>query len=455
MTDAPKKMHGVWASRWTFILAATGSAVGLGNIWKFPYITGEYGGGAFVLVYLLCIAAVGVPIMVAEVLLGRRGRSSPINTMRHLVAETNMGAAWTGIGWLGVAAGFLILTFYSVIAGWALFYAGESIQGNLANITAETASASFNSLLADKSQLITYHSLFMLMVIAVVACGVVKGLGVAVRILMPLLFVLLLVLLGYGVQEGNFPKAVDFLFGFDFSKLSGSAILVAMGHAFFTLSLGMGSIMAYGAYMPEQAKVGQTVVTVAFLDTLVALVAGLAIFPVVFAHPGIEPSAGPGLMFVSLPVAFGNMPGGVLFGSTFFILVVLAAWSSAISLIEPAVAWLVESKGFSRLGANLLLGFAAWFIGLGTVLSFNDWAEWTPFFGMTFFDFLDYVTANLMLPLGGLFIAIFVGWIMKKEAVMEELKGASDSMLNGWYTVLRYFSPLLVGLVFVYLVFGG
>ncbi|MFL0797607.1 MAG: sodium-dependent transporter [Cellvibrionaceae bacterium] len=454
MTEAPQKVHGVWASRWTFILAATGSAVGLGNIWKFPYITGEYGGGAFVLVYLFCIALVGVPIMVAEVLLGRRGRSSPINTMRRLVAEANMGRGWTGIGWLGVTAGFLILTFYSVIAGWALYYAIESMQGNLLNITAETASSSFDTLLANKNMLITYHSIFMLMVIGVVTCGVVKGLGVAVRVLMPLLFILLLVLLGYGVQEGNFPRAVDFLFGFDFSKLSGSAILVALGHAFFTLSLGMGAIMAYGAYMPEQAKVGQTVVTVAFLDTLIALVAGLAIFPVVFAHPGIEPSAGPGLMFVSLPVAFGNMPGGLIFGTAFFVLVVLAAWSSAISLIEPAVAWLVESRNFSRLGASLLLGFTAWFIGLGTVLSFNAWAEFKVFFGMTFFDFLDYLTANIMLPLGGLFIAIFVGWIMKKENVMEELKGTHDGLLNHWYKILRYVAPVLVALVFLNLVVG-
>jgi NSS family neurotransmitter:Na+ symporter len=449
-----RKLHGTWASRWTFILAATGSAVGLGNIWKFPYIAGENGGGAFVLVYLLCIALVGIPIMIAEVLIGRRGRQSPINAMRDLTLEAGLPRFWSGIGWMGVVAGLLILSFYSVIAGWALHYIFAMADGSFQNITGASSGARFETLLSNKNELIMWHSLFILMTIGVVIGGVTKGLGNAVRVLMPLLFVLLIILLGYAIQQGDFMAGFNFLFSFNADKLTWDGVLIALGHAFFTLSLGMGAIMAYGAYMPSDASLSKTVITVGVLDTLIALVAGLAIFPIVFATQGIEPSAGPGLLFVSLPVAFGNMPGGLIFGVVFFVLIAVAAWSSAISLIEPGVAYLVESKRFSRLSANVLLGVIAWALGLGTVLSFNDWADFKPFFGMTVFDFLDYLTANIMLPLGGLLIAIFVGWFMRAEHVRKELHVESQAFFDRWFWVVRYVSPVLVACVFIMLLFG-
>lgn len=445
-----QKMHGIWAGRWTFILAATGSAVGLGNIWKFPYIAGENGGGAFVLVYLLCIAIIGVPVMMAEVLLGRRARKSPIYAMSDLAREAKVSRLWCAIGWSGALAGFLILTFYSVIAGWALAYVGKMINGDFVHAAPETVGNIFSTLLADKGGLIQWHSVFMLMTVGVVAAGVTKGLGVAVRVLMPLLFVLLFVLLWYSSQYGDFSRGFNFLFDFDFSKLTWSGVLVALGHAFFTLSLGMGAIMAYGAYMPSHAEVSKTVVTVALLDTLVALVAGMAIFPIVFAA-NIEPSAGPGLLFVSLPVAFGNMDSGLLFGSVFFILVSIAAWSSSISLIEPVVSWMVESGRFNRVGAISLVGVTAWLMGLGTVLSFNDWADFKPLLGMTFFDFLDFLTAQIMLPLGGLFIALFVGWKMSKASVREEIAETTDIQFDLWLQMVRWISPLAVAAVFVFL----
>lgn len=445
-----QKMHGIWAGRWTFILAATGSAVGLGNIWKFPYIAGENGGGAFVLVYLLCIAIIGVPVMMAEVLLGRRARKSPIYAMSDLAREAKVSRLWCAIGWSGALAGFLILTFYSVIAGWALAYVGKMINGDFVHAAPETVGNIFSTLLADKGGLIQWHSVFMLMTVGVVAAGVTKGLGVAVRVLMPLLFVLLFVLLWYSSQYGDFSRGFNFLFDFDFSKLTWNGVLVALGHAFFTLSLGMGAIMAYGAYMPSHAEVSKTVVTVALLDTLVALVAGMAIFPIVFAA-NIEPSAGPGLLFVSLPVAFGNMDSGLLFGSVFFILVSIAAWSSSISLIEPVVSWMVESGRFNRVGAISLVGVTAWLMGLGTVLSFNDWADFKPLLGMTFFDFLDFLTAQIMLPLGGLFIALFVGWKMSKASVREEIAETTDIQFDLWLQMVRWISPLAVAAVFVFL----
>ncbi|GAB1257446.1 sodium-dependent transporter [Aurantivibrio plasticivorans] len=447
-----RKMHGTWNSSWTFILAATGSAVGLGNIWKFPYITGENGGGAFVLVYLVCIAVIGIPIMMAEVMLGRRGRLSPVNTMHDLTAEAGMSKAWTGIGWMGVVAGLLILSFYSVIAGWALNYVFVMAEGTFANATGDVVNAHFNNMLADKNELIKWHTIFIALTLAVVIGGVTKGLGTAVRVLMPILFVLLIIMLGYGIFEGNFKQGFAFLFDFKFDKLTWDGVLEALGHAFFTLSLGMGAIMAYGSYMPEHAPIGRTVVTIAILDTVVALVAGLAIFPIVFANEAVQPGAGPGLLFVSLPIAFGNMPGGILFGTIFFVLISIAAWSSAISLIEPGVAWIVESTKLDRFWANVVLGAIAWVVGLGTVLSFNDWSgDEYKIFGMTFFDSVDFLTAQIMLPLGGLFIAIFAGWCMHKSHVREELSHESKEVFELWRAAVRYVSPSLVGLIFIVL----
>lgn len=448
-----RNIHGSWSSRWTFILAATGSAVGLGNIWKFPYITGANGGGAFVLIYLLAIASIGIPIMMAETLIGRRGRHSPVNTMRELTMEAGGHRAWVGIGAMGIAAGLLILSYYSVIAGWALHYIFEVGSGKFINAAGDTVVASFETLQANKREMVKWHTLFMMMTLAVIVAGVTKGLGLAVRIMMPLLFMLLIVLAVYGSVEGNFQEGFKFLFNFKFDQLSWHAVLVALGHAFFTLSIGMGAIMAFGSYMPANASIGKAIMTVAVLDTFIALTAGMAIFPLVFAHDALEVAAGPSLMFITLPVAFGNIAGGDMFGALFFVLVTLAAWSSAISLVEPGVAWLVETEKFSRLGASLLLGAVAWTLGLGTVLSFNDWAgpEY-QIFNMTVFEFLDALTSNIMLPLGGMFIAIFAGWVMHRDHLRRELQQESLIAFNVWHFMVRYVSPVLVAIVFVSLV---
>lgn len=422
-------------------MAATGSAVGLGNIWKFPYIAGENGGGAFVLVYLVCILMIGIPIMIAEVLLGRRAQRNPINTMRHLAAQAGASSYWQLIGWMGVLAGLFIMMFYSVVAGWALDYVVASAQGTFSGGDKNSVGAYFSELTQSTNLQIAWHSTFTILTVAVVAAGVTKGLGNAVRFMMPVLFVLLLVLLGYSYQQGNFMAGFSFLFSFDFSKLSGQSVLTAMGHAFFTLSLGMGAIMAYGSYMPKDASIAKTVCTVAFLDTLIALVAGMAIFPLVFAN-GIEPSAGPGLMFVSLPIAFGNMPGGDIFGTMFFVLVGIAAWSSAISLIEPGVAWLTETFNINRLAATGSMGLIAWLGGLGCIYSSD------------FFNFLDKLTANFMLPIGGLLIAIFTAWVMKRSHVNKELGDISGLSFNLWYASTRVFAPLSVLTIFVYEVYS-
>ena len=440
-------IHGEWSSRWAFVLAAAGSAVGLGNIWKFPYITGENGGGAFVLVYLVCIAVIGIPIMMAEVMIGRRGRQSPINTMISLSEEAGRSRYWSILGWSGVIAGFLILSYYSVIAGWALAYVFRAGIGMFTGASADQVGGIFKDFLASPERLLAWHTIFMVMTMVVVGRGVRSGLEQAVRFLMPALFVLLLIMVGYAMSTDSFIKGLAFLFEPDFSKLSRDSVLIAMGHAFFTLSLGMGAIMIYGSYMPEKVSIAKTTFLIAGADTVVALMAGMAIFPIVFANH-LQAGAGPGLIFVTLPVAFGQMPAGSLFGAIFFILVVFAAWTSSISLIEPAVTWLVENHNMRRLTACVWSGIVTWIMGVGTVLSFNLWSE-DKLFGKTFFDLLDYLTANIMLPLGGLFIAIFAAWVMREADVREELAMINRVGYRLWRFLVRYVTPVCVVIVFL------
>ncbi|WP_417531072.1 sodium-dependent transporter [Marinobacter lipolyticus] len=446
--------RGLWSSRLAFILAATGSAVGLGNIWKFPYVTGENGGGAFVLVYLLCIAIVGIPIMMAEVMIGRRGGHSPVNSLRAITQRDGLKPAWKLIGAVGVLAGFLILSFYSVIGGWAISYVGTTASGQLAGQSADAVGAIFSGLLSSPATLLAWHTLFMALVMVVVARGVRAGLERAVSILMPALFVLLLIVVGYAMTTGHFGQAAAFLFQPDFSKLTTSGILVALGHAFFTLSLGMAVMMAYGSYLPKNISIAKTSITVSVIDTGVALLAGLAIFPIVFAN-GLEPGAGPGLIFQTLPLAFGQMPMGSLFGTLFFVLLIFAAWTSGISLLEPIVEWLEEQKGMNRVVSTLGAGFVCWALGIASILSLNLWADFDPLGfvpmleGKTIFDLLDFFTANILLPLGGLLVALFAGWVMSRKAMENEL-ALSPAMFNLWFVIVRFVTPVAVAVVFIY-----
>ena len=447
MTEVRQSVHGSWNSRWTFILAATGSAVGLGNIWKFPYITGENGGGAFVAFYLLCIALFGIPILMAEILLGRRSRKSPAMGMRVLCDESKASSFWIIIGWMGSISGILILSYYSVIAGWSLQFVWQMGSGSLNGQESDVVAAGFAMFLNSPEILTFWHSIFMAMVMIVVARGINRGLGNAVNILMPLLFILLLVLLGFSMRTDSYDKAVHFLFDVDFSKLTLEACLTAMGHAFFSLSLGMGAMMAYGAYLSSKASIASTAFLVGFLDTVVALLAGLAIFPIVFAN-GLDPQTGPSLMFISLPISFAALPGGQFFGMLFFILVAFAAWSSAISLIEPAVAWSIEKFKVTRAKACFVIGTLTWVIGMGTVFSFNIWKEKT-YLGFTVFNGLDFLTSNILLPLGGLFVALFVGYAMKSEHRLTELGWANGVKNFGLLLSLRFIAPLVVVIIFL------
>ncbi|NOQ81914.1 MAG: sodium-dependent transporter [Methylophaga sp.] len=448
MSRPSESIHGQWSSRWMFILAATGSAVGLGNIWKFPYIAGENGGGAFVLVYLLCIACIGLPLMMAEVMIGRRGRQNPVNTLKSIVKEESQNPAWKYMGWMGLLAGFLILSYYSVIAGQAMAYVFRNFSGVFEGVTAQGAQSIYTALTSDPERLLAWHTVFMVFTMIITARGVKGGLEKSVKFLMPALFALLLLLVGYAANTGDyFTQATDFLFKPDFSKLTGEAVLIAMGHAFFTLSLGMGAIMIYGAYLPKDMSIAKVSISISIADTMIALLAGLAIFPLVFAN-GLETNAGPGLIFQTLPIAFGHMAGGAFFGGLFFLLLVFAALTSAISLIEPAIAWLVENKQVSRRRASVTIGFATWSLGLLTVFSYNIGENWI-LFGKTMFELLDYLTANIMLPLGGLSIAIFSGWIMAKNSTQEELAIEQPIFYQIWRILIRYITPAAVIIIFL------
>lgn len=440
--------RGLWSSRWAFFLAATGSAVGLGNIWKFPYITGQNGGGAFVLVYLACILAIGIPLLMAEVMIGRRGRANPEGAMAALAKAAGASRHWRLLGSMAILTGFLILSFYAVIAGWALAYAPAAAIGSFAGLDGESSGALFGAMLGDPWKLAGFGTLVLLLTLGIVALGVREGLERSLRFMMPGLFALLLVLVGYAASTGHFSEAVHFLFAADFSKLSGQSVLVALGHAFFTLSLASGAMMAYGSYLPAGTSIARTSIMVALADTAVALLAGLAIFPLVFAN-GLEPGAGPGLIFVTLPIAFGQMPFGQLVGVLFFIMLAIAALTSAISLLEPTIAWLGEKFAIGRLKAVLGSGLALWLLSLGTVLSFNAWSEYT-LLGKTFFDSLDYLTTNLLMPLGGLGTVLFTGWVLNRASVQEALGIAQPQLFKLWWQVLRWVTPLGILLVFLH-----
>lgn len=429
-TDNP-----VWNRSWTFIMATAGAAVGLGNIWKFPYIAGENGGGAFVLMYLFCIALFGIPIMIAEVMLGKKARENPINAMLKHSRTVDSGRFWSFIGIMGVAAGIMILMYYSVVAGWALEYVFQSATSAYIDKPTAEVAAVFGQLYEDEQRQLLWHSVFVGAAGIIVAAGVTRGIGVAVDILMPILFLLLLGLLYYAYQNGDFAAGLNFLFNPDFSKLSGKAMIVAMGHAFFTLSLGMGTVMVYGSYMPANASIAKSVLAVSFLDTFIALVAGMTIFPIVFAS-GLTPGSGPGLLFETLPTAFSTMQHGAIVGTGFFVLVTIAALSSGISLIEPGIAWL-ERNGVKRVIASSALVLVCWLGGVACIYSGDV------------FDALDFVTSNIMLPLGGLAIAIFVGWKYGYTRTRKEMPNMNSGLFNLLFIVLRFVAPIGVTIVFI------
>ncbi|WP_138381142.1 sodium-dependent transporter [Luteithermobacter gelatinilyticus] len=450
--------HEKWSSRLTFIMAAVGSSVGLGNVWKFPYEAGVSGGGAFVLIYIACILVVGLPILIAELTLGKQGQMSPPNTMRTLAQREGRSSLWQSVGWLGVLAAFMILSFYSVIGGWALAYVPKFISGDLITTNPDVVTTEFNTLLASPVQMLAWHGLFMVLTIFVVARGIHAGIEKAVDILMPALFFILLALVIYAAIAGDFGRAWSFLFAADFSKITPDVVLNALGQAFFSISVGLGAMMTYGAYLPKDVKIPRAATIIVFADTMVALLAGLAIFPIVFAN-GLDPASGPGLVFVTLPLAFAGVPLGGFFGTMFFVLIVFAAITSSISLLEPVVSWAEEHKGVKRSLSAIVAGFLIWLLGLLSVFSFNLWGDvhllemFERFETATLFDLMDFTTSNIFLPLGGMAMVIFASWIMSRETTETDL-GLSPALYKSWLFLARFVAPIALLMIFAYNIFG-
>jgi len=444
---ADKQAREQWGSKLGFIMAATGSAVGLGNIWKFPYITGENGGGVFVLIYLVCIALVGIPVFIAEIVIGRSTQGSPVVAFGKL---SNNSTNWKFVGWLGVFSGFIILSYYSVVAGWALNYTLMSISHFLQFRTPDEISETFNVLYRSADINIFWHAVFMALTIGVVYGGVKGGIERWSRILMPLLMAILLVLLIYATTLSGFGRGLKFLFYPDISKLRPSGVLEALGHAFFTLSLGMGAIITYGSYLSKKEDVVKTSIIIAALDTIVAIVATLVLFPIIFTF-GYEPQAGPGLLFKTLPIIFSKVPGGMILSIIFFLLVVFAALTSAISLLEVVAANFIDLLGWKRRKAVIIMGLIIFFIGIPSAVSGSGalFKNWEVMYGKNFFDTVDYLASNWLLPLGGLFIAIFTGWFMDKQVRKNEYMSGT-SMGKGyqyWLFLIRWIAPIAVFII--------
>lgn len=452
-------VHEHWSSRGGFIMAAVGSAVGLGNIWRFPYVAGESGGGAFMLVYLGAILLVGAPILIAELMIGRRGQMSPINSYRKVAEDHGYSPGWKWAGALGMLTAVIILSFYSVIGGWALTFLFETLSGSLSGMDAAASSEHFDDMLSKPVSMAIWHFVFMAVTVWVVARGIKGGIEKAATLLMPALFVLLLVIVGYAVFAGDFGRAMAFLFMPDFSKITGEVLVNALGQAFFTLSLGMGAMLTYGAYLSRDISIPRAAGIIVGADSLVAILAGVAIFPIVFAS-GLEPSAGPGLVFITLPIAFASMPGGVIVGSLFFALLLFAAITSSISILEPLVSWLEEHKGVQRAKVAVISGAGIWAVGLLSVLGYNELSHVHPLAFVEsladkdILDSFDYVSANLFLPLGGMAAALFAGWIMSRDTVLEELGVEEGWLFHIWRILARFVAPAAVAWV-LYESIGG
>jgi NSS family neurotransmitter:Na+ symporter len=434
----------MWASRLGFILAAAGSAVGLGNIWKFPYITGNNGGGAFVLVYLVCIALVGLPIMMAELMIGRHTRRDAVGAFIQLEGRRSL---WQSAGWVSVAAAFIILSYYSVVAGWTLDYILRALRGSFAGLPPDMVEGLFDGLIADGPKQILWHLLFILFCLGIVIGGVQKGIERWSKILMPLLFVLLALLFANGMLSKGAWAGLSFMFCPDFSKLTPSAVLEALGHAFFTLSLGMAAMITYGSYLNRQEDLLAAGLRVALLDTLIALMAGLAIFPIVFAAD-MEPAAGPGLIFKTIPVVFSKLPGGSVLAVLFFLLLAFAALTSAISLLEAQVAYLIDERDWGRRRATGFLAGLAFVVGIPTALSYNTLADRCFIGERSFFDSVDLIASNYLLPISGLLIAVYVGWFWSGKEEKEELVAdGAGWVYPTWHFLVRYLAPLAVAVI--------
>jgi NSS family neurotransmitter:Na+ symporter len=433
-----------FGSKAGFVLAAAGSAVGLGNIWKFPYMAGQNGGGAFLVIYLVLVFTIGVSVMLAEFAIGRAAERNPVGAFAKL-----KGGAWPVAGYLGVITGFVLLSFYSVVAGWTLAYMVKMGLGLLDGATPEDLGKTFGAFTAEPVEPVIYHAVFMALTIGVVARGVGKGIERTSRVLMPVLFVLLLALVVRAVTLPGAHDGLAFFLAPDFSKVDGGTFNAALAQAFFSLSLGMGAMTTYGSYLSRSENLPGTALWVTSLDSMVAILAGCLILPAVFAF-GFDPSAGPGLVFITLPAVFSQMPLGGIFGTLFFVLLAIAALTSAVSMLEVVVAYLVDERGTHRVGATVSVGGVIFVLGIPSSLSFGVWRTFT-IGGRGFFESMDYLATNLLLPAGGVMIVLFVGWVIFPRALEEATSNGTQPFAWAplWRIVCRYLAPVAIAWVLI------
>lgn len=430
--------HGTWNTRFGFLMAAIGSSVGLGNFWRFPYTAGENGGAAFVLIYLLCVVLIAFPILIAELSVGRHARASAVGSTRKMAFDAGASELWSIAGWVAMAGGVMILCFYSIVAGWVAAFVWEMIQGTLVGVSAEQAGQVFGELTAPENinTVLGWHTFFMAITIGIVCLGVTKGIERVVTILMPLFFIMLVGMVVYAFIAGDMGAAVQYLFTPDFSAITPNTFLEALGQAFFSIGVGGAIMITYGSYLRREDNLPQSATIIAGADTLVAIIAGLAIFPFVFAF-GFAADAGPGLFFQTLPAAFAQMPGGQAVGTAFFLLAFIAALTSSISLLQVIVAFGEEHTDFGRVGSALFFGAIIFLVGIGAAFSGG------------FFDLLDTISGKFLLPMGGLLIALFTGWVVSKALMQKELPQAGEKFFAYWRFTIRYLAPIAVGLIII------
>ena len=448
MKTENNNQRGFWGSRLGFILAASGSAIGLGNVWKFPYIVGENGGGAFVLIYLVCIFIIGTPIMLAEFTLGRKTNLNPVGAFASLKPKSS----FIGIGYMGVLAGFLILSFYGVVGGWTIAYVVKSVTGSVLSFTSpKEAGAFFGNFISNTGETLFYHALFMGVCIAIVLRGIHGGIEKACNILMPTLVLFLFLLMIRSLTLDGAMEGVAFYLYPDLSKINGNTVLIALGQAFFSLSLGMGCMITYGSYLSDKENLTSSTVYVVIFDTMIALLVGMVIFPAVFAM-GLEPAEGPSLVFSVLPTVFTSMPMGHVVSVIFFTLLAIAAITSGISLLEVVVAYFIDQRGWQRKKAVLIVGLAIFIFGVPSGLSFGAMAD-IKLAGMTFFDHVDNIASNYLLPLGGMLTAVFVGWVWGTKNAHVEIEKHKNIFkfpwAQCWEFLISYITPVAVGIVFL------
>lgn len=443
-----------WSSRFAFLCAMVGASIGLGNLWRFPYVAGENGGGAFIIVYLLIILLLCVPLIMAELAMGRRGGRSPVVTMINLCKEGNHLGFWKTIGWLSVISPVFALCFYAVVAGWSLDYVFLALRGAFVSITPDNAQSQFEHLLASPRRLTLWYTLYIAATVCVIGLGVRRGIEAVTSFMLPTLFVMIIMLVVYGHIEGNPGRAWQFMFNPDFSSLTWRSLLMALGQALFSITVGTGALLTYGAYLSRDVSLPGPTWMIAVSDTLAALLSGLAVFTIVFAS-GLDPTGGPGLMFVTLPIALGGMPAGHFFSVVFFVLVFFAAFTSSLAMLEPFVSYM-EDKGYKRFTMSALTGSVIWLVGLSAVFSFNLIKEFKPlsfvplYRDKNMFHIIEFSVSNIMLPLTAFLVALFAGWVISSDLLRDEMGIRNERAFMVWRLLTRYFAPVGVGCVLVF-----